>query len=88
MAAFKKKCTLLGVGPRKRGVGKNSGEPYDFAEVCIGIGRKNWDGQYAVRGRIGGEKLDELPLIPGVTCTVLLFYENYEPQLIDIIDVE
>lgn len=88
MAAFKKTCTLIGVGPRKKGIGQNSGLPYDFAEVAIGVPRKNWDGQFVIRGRIAGEKLDELPLIPGVVCTALLFYENYEPQLIDIVGVE
>lgn len=88
MAAFKKSCTIIGIGPRKQGIGKTSGLPYDFAEVAIGVPRKNWEGQYVIRGRISGDKLDNLPLMPGVFCSALLFYENYEPQLIDIIGVE
>lgn len=88
MAAFKKICTIIGVGPRKVGIGKTSGFPYDFAEIALGVPRKNWDGQFVIRGLISGEKLDELPLIPGVSCSALLYYENYDLQLLDIIAVE
>lgn len=87
MAAFKKKATIIGIGPRKKGVGK-SGDPYDFCEISISLPRKNWEGEYPVCGRISGETLDDLPLIPGVVCTALLYMENYQYQLIDILGVE
>ena len=32
---MKVQIKILGVGPRKRGIGKNSGEPYDFTEVSV-----------------------------------------------------
>lgn len=87
MAAFKKNCVLLGVGARKKGVGKTSGLPYDFMEVCVGVPRKNWEGVYCVRGRIAGERADVLPLVPGVNVECIMFYENYELQLIDVVAV-
>lgn len=87
MAAFKKKATLLALGPRKKGIGK-SGVPYDFCEIAISFPRKNWDGEFPVVGRISGETLDTLPLVPGVRCSALMYLEGYQFQLIDILEVE
>ena len=85
MAAFKKDGVMLGIGPRKQGIGKNG--PYDFCEVFIGFPRKNWEGLYVVHDRIPGETLDRLPLITGVDVRCLIYYENYNPSLIDILEV-
>ena len=86
MSAFKKTVSVVGIGPRKQGVSKNSGVPYDFCEIAVTVNRKNWEGAFPVRGRIAGERLEELCLVPGDKCTAFMYFENYEPQLLDILD--
>lgn len=87
MAAFKKKATVIGIGPRKKGVGK-SGVPYDFCEISLSIPRKNWEGEFPILGRISGVTLDEFSLIPGAVCSALFVMVNYQYELVDIIHSE
>lgn len=78
---MRKTIQIVGIGQRKAGLAKKSGQNYDFTEVSIVFDDKNFTGQKAETIAIDQEVLDEHPLTPGAVYEAELYTMNFKTRL-------
>lgn len=72
--------TIVGVGERRTGKGKN-GKNYDIAQVAFTYPDTRIDGVNAGNCVVNGDDLDKYKLFPGTEVEALIMYRNYQPYI-------
>jgi len=78
---MKRTIQVVGIGQRKAGIAKRSGEKYDFTEVSIVFDDSKFKGQKAETIAIDQEIIDEHPLTPGSVYEAELYTMNFKTRL-------
>lgn len=78
---MKKTIQVVGIGQRKAGIAKKSGQKYDFTEVSIVFDDKQFNGQKAETIAIDQGIIDVHPLAPGSVYEAELYTMNFKTRL-------
>lgn len=75
---MKIKCTVVGVGERKSGVGKRSGQAYDFTEVSCVYPKPGTNGNHAETFAINTSLLSGREIAPGDEMEMIIHQANFK----------
>ena len=69
---------VLGVGPRKCGIAKKTGNKYDFTEVSIAYEAPGFNGRKCETVALDGVVVGDRPLAPGEVLDVVMHQANFK----------
>ncbi len=75
---MKIKCTVVGVGKRKAGVGKRSGQPYDFMDISCTYPSPDVTGERAETLVVDTSLLAGRDIAPGDTLDMIVHQANFK----------
>lgn len=75
---MKLNCTVVGVGTRKKGIGKKSGQPYDFTEISCIFPFEGVDGERAETFAVDTSLLSGREISSGDTLQMIVHQANFK----------
>lgn len=78
---MRKTIQVVGIGPRKVGIGKKTGDKYDFTDVSIVFDDKKFSGQKADTIAFDQELLDEHPIAVGEVFDAEIYSMNFKTRI-------
>ena len=81
---MRKTVQIMGVGPRKSGVSKRTGKPYDFTEISIGYDSPDFSGQRCETVAVDASLFNGVVFTPGEVIDIVCHEYNFK-MVIDAI---
>ena len=78
---MRKNVQILGVGERKKGLGKKTGKKYDFTEISIGYEIDGFHGLKCETVAIDADIIGDRVLAPGEVLDLVFHQSNFKTYI-------